>query len=127
MSNEIVILNKGLNMNTFVMALSLAVALLVLAVASVKGLDLRKGSSWLYGAISFLCGFAGGLSLSVNLVESLKAGALFAFLTLFTGATMRRHKQRYEGMAGPLLLKYGKEDDPSLFAKLVRRLLRKYQ
>ena len=127
MPNEIVILNKGLNMNTFVMALSLAGFLLVVTVASVKGLDLRKGSSWLYGAISFLCGFAGGLSLSVNLVESLKAGALFAFLTLFTGATMRRHKQRYEGMAGPLLLKYGKEDDPSLFAKLVRRLLRKYK
>jgi hypothetical protein len=114
-------------MNTFVMALSLAVALLVLAVASVKGLDLRKGSSWLYSAISFLCGFAGGLSLNANLVESLKGGALFAFLTLFTGGAMRRHKQRYEGMGGPLLLKYGKEDDPSLFAKLVRRLLGKYK
>ena len=127
MPNEIVILSRGLNMKTFVMAVSLAGFLLVGTVAALKGLDLRKGSSWLYGAISFLCGFAGGLSLSVNLVESLKAGVLFAFLTLFTGATMRRHKQRYEGMAGPLLLKYGKEDDPSLFAKLVRRLLGKYK
>ena len=91
------ILNKGLNMNTFVMAVSLAGFLLVVTVASVKGLDLRKGSSWLYGAISFLCGFAGGLSLNTNLVVSLQTGAILAFMTLFTGATMRRHKQRYEG------------------------------
>ena len=115
-------------MNTFVMALSLAVAFLVLAVASVKGFDLRKGSTWLYSAISFLCGFAVGLSLNGNLVESLKGGALFAFLTLVTGASMRSHKQRYnEDKARSLLLKYGKEDDPSLFAKLVRRLLGKYK
>jgi|SRR5688572_18382301 len=127
MPDEIMILNRGSNMNTFVMALSLAGFILVVTVASVKGLDLRKGSSWLYGAISFLCGFAGGLSLNTNLVVSLQTGAIFAFLTLFGGAAMRRHKQRYEGMGGPLLLKYGKEDDPSLFAKLVRRLLGKYK
>lgn len=127
MPNEIVILNRGLNMKTFVMAVSLAGFLLVGAVASLKGLDLRRGSSWLYGAISFLCGLALSLSLSVNLVESLQTGAILAFLTLFTGATMRRHKQRYEGTARSLLLKYGKGDDPSLFAKLVRRLLGKYK
>jgi len=113
-------------MKTFVMAVSLAGFLLVGAVASVKGLDLRRGSSWLYGAISFLCGVALGLSLSVNLVESLQSGALLAFLTLFTGATMRWHKQRYnEDKARSLLLQYGKGE--SLFAKLVRKLLGKYK
>lgn len=114
-------------MKIFVIVVSLVVLLAMGYVASFKGLDLRKASSWLYGAISFLCGLAGGFSLTGSLIESIKVGAIFAFLTLFTGATMRRHNQRYRGVASSLILKYGKEDDPSLFAKLVRKLLGKYK
>ena len=85
-------------MKTIVIALSLITFFVLGFVASFKGLNLRRLSSWLYGAISFLCGLAMGFSLSGNLIESLKVGALFAFLIVVGGATMRWHKQRYEGM-----------------------------
>jgi hypothetical protein len=116
-----------INMQTLVIVVSLIILLVVGSIVSLKGLDLRKWQSWLYGAISFFCGFALGLSLSGNWIESLKGGAIFAFVTLFTGAVMRRHKKRYEGIAGSLLLIYGRENDSSFFAKLVRRLLNKYK
>lgn len=115
-------------MKTVGMVVSLSVFFVIGCIVSFQGLDLRKWSSWLYGIISFLCGLALGFSLSANLVESLKGGALFAILTLAGGAAMRRHKQKYsEDMARSLLIKYGKEEDPSLFARLVRKLLNKYK
>ena len=114
-------------MKSAVIILSLVTLLGIGTIASFKGLDLRRWSSWVYGAVSFVCGLLAGLSLSSNLLESTKMGVLFVFMTLLTGAAMRWHKQRYEGMAKSLFLRYGKEDDPSLFAKLVRRLLGKYQ
>jgi len=120
--------NGEMNVKTIGVAVSLIVFFLIGSIASFQGLDLRKPSSWLYGAISFLCGLALGLSLSANLIESLKGGTLFAVLTLTAGAAMLRHKQKYNvDTARSLLLKYGKEDDPSLFAKLVRALLGKYK
>ncbi len=114
-------------MKTVVIAVSLVGFFVIGVVASFQGLDLRKRSSWLYGAISFLCGLALGFVLSGNLIESLKGGAIFAFMTLVGGATMRWHKQRYEGKARSLLLQYGQGDHPSLFAKLVKKLLDKYK
>ena len=114
-------------MKTVVIAIGLLAFLVAEAVASFKGLDLRRRSSWLYGVISFLGGIALIMGLNGNLIDGLKVGGLLAFMTLLGGAMRRRHKQKYEGMARPLLLKYGKEDDPSLFAKLVRILLGKYK
>jgi hypothetical protein len=114
-------------MKTFLITISLLLFFLAGSIASWKGLDLRRGSSWLYGVISFLCGLLLGFGLSVNLFEGLIAGAIFAFLTLLSGAIMRRHKLKYKGMASSLLLQYGKEGDLSFFAKLVRRLLGKYK
>lgn len=115
-------------MKTVVIVASLVALLAMGYVASFRGLDLRRRSSWVYGLISFLCGIALIIGLNGNLIDGLKAGAIFAFVTLFTGATMRRHKQKYDqDTARSLLLKYGKEDDSSLFAKLVRILLGKYK
>jgi hypothetical protein len=114
-------------MKTVVIVSSLVPLFVIFFVVSFRGLDLRRWSSWLYGAISFFCGVAVGLSLDANLVESIKAGGLLALMTLLGGATMRWHKLRYDGLAQTLFLQYGKEDDPSLFAKLVRMLLGKYQ
>jgi hypothetical protein len=123
----IVFINGEMNMKTVVIVVSFLVFMVTGAIATYKGLDVKRGSSWLYGAIGFLCGVVMIFSMSGNLIDSLKAGVIFAFLILFTGATMRHHKQRYTGMAKSLLLQYGKEDDPTLFAKLVRRLLGKYK
>ena len=114
-------------MKTVAIAVSLLVFFVIGYIASFQGLDLRRRSSWLYGAISFLCGFTGVLLLSGNLIEGLKGGAIFAFLTLFGGATMLRHKQKYQGMARSLLLQYGNDDHPSLFGRLVKKLLGKYK
>jgi hypothetical protein len=114
-------------MKTVVIAIGLLTFLVMEAVASIKGLDLRRWSSWLYGVISLFSGLVLGISLGGNLIESLKLGGILAFLTLIGGVARRWHKQRYEGMASSLLLKYGKEDDSSLFAKLIRRLLSKYK
>jgi len=113
-------------MKTVVIAFSFVI-FLVIDYMAMQGFDLRKWKSWLYGAVSFVCGLMMSMRLDGNWAESLKVGALFAFLILFGGAMARRHKQRYEGMAKSLFSQYGKEDDPSLFAKLVRRLLGKYQ
>jgi hypothetical protein len=84
-------------MKTVGIFVSLLVFLVLAFVASFKGFDLRKWSSWFYGALAFLCGIALGFSLTNNWGESLKGGVLFMFVTLLTGAVMRRHKQRYGG------------------------------
>ena len=115
-------------MKTVVIVVSLVASFVMQSVAFFQGLDLRKRSSWLYGAFSFLCGLALIIALNGNLIDGLKGGALFAFLILFGGATMRRHKQKYnEDYARSLLLQYGQKDPPSLFTKLVRKLLGKYK
>ena len=114
-------------MKTVVIIVSWVTVLAVGFVASFKGLDLRRKTSWLYGVISFLGGFALIMGQNGNVNNALVAGCIFAFLTLFAGAMRRVHKQKYEGMAKPLLLNYGKDDDPSFFAKLVRSLLSKYK
>ena len=114
-------------MKTAVLVVSLVLLLATVVIASFKGLDLKKGSSWLFGVTSFLSGVALIIGLNGNLSDGLLAGGVFAFMTLIGGATMRWHKQRYERMASSLLAEYGKEDDPSFFAKLVRKLLGKYK
>jgi len=111
-------------METIVVAASLVAFSIIGFIASFQGLDLRKWSSWLYGALAFVFGFAMGSAIS-NGIEGLKTGFLFAFLTLFTGATMRWHKQRFQGRARSLVLRYDKAGESSLLAKLVRKLLGK--
>ena len=113
-------------MKTIVIVVSLVALVTMGYVASFKGLDLRRRSSWLYGVISFVCGLVLIMGLNGNLIDGLKAGGIFALVTLISGATMRWHKQRYnDDKARSLLLQYGKGE--SLFAKLVRILLGKYK
>ena len=114
-------------MKTVVIVVSLAVLLAVLYVASIMGLDLKRRSSWLYGVISFLSGVVLIMGLDGNLIDGLIAGVIFAFLTLLSGASRHQHKQEFEGKIRSLLIEYIKDDDPSLFAKLVRKLFGKYK
>ncbi len=109
-----------------VIVVSFVALIWMVIVVSFHGLDLRKRSSWLYGAVSFLSGLALGIALTSNLIESLKMGTIFAFGVMFTGAIMLRHKQRYVGMAKSLAQKY-EQEAPSLFAKLVKILFDKYK
>jgi hypothetical protein len=115
-------------MQTVVIIVNLVVLIWIMFVVSFQGLDLRKRSSWLYGAIGFLCGVALSIDISSNLIENLIMGAMVAFMILFIGVTMRRHKQKYGRVTvKSLVRKYGKDDSPSLFAKLVKRLFDKYK
>jgi hypothetical protein len=116
-------------MQTVVIIISLAVFIWVGFVVSFQGLDLRKRSDWLYVVFGFLSGLALGTAISGDLIGSLNIGTIFAIMTLFTGATMRRHKQKYGRWTATksLVRKYEKEDDPSLFAKLVRKIFGKYK
>lgn len=61
---------------------------------SIKGLDLRNRTSWLYGALAFLCGLIFGL-LIYSLIVGLKIGALCAFSVLVGGAARRWQNQRF--------------------------------
>jgi hypothetical protein len=112
-----------------VIAISSVALFWALSIASFQGLDLRKRSSWLYVAVGFLCGIALSTDISNNFIESLTIGAMFALMVLFAGVTMRRHKQKYGRWTATkaLVRKYEKEDDPSLFAKLVRKIFGKYK
>lgn len=123
----ILILNLGLSVKTVVMAVSSIAFIWIVFGISSQGLDLRKRSSWLYGATGFLCGLALSTAISGDLIGSLKFGAIFGFMILFTGVTMRGEKQKSKRMARSLVQEYGKEDPPSLFAKLVKKLLDKYK
>jgi hypothetical protein len=115
-------------MQTVVLVISFVVFIWIVFVVSFRGLDLRKRSDWLYGVVGFLCGLAVGIAINGNLIEGLNMGFIFAFMILLAGVTMRRHKQKYGGVAAKSLVRnYGKEDDPSIFAKLVRKLLGKYK
>ena len=114
-------------MKTVLIVVSLAVLLAVLNVASLKGLDLKRRSSWLYGVIGFLSGVVLIMGLDGNLIDGLIAGVICAFLTLLGGATTRRHKQEFEGKFRSLVIEHGKDDDPSLLAKLVKKLFGKYK
>lgn len=114
-------------MKTVVITISLIALLIVQSVVFFQGLDLRKLSSWLYGMFSFLCGVALIIAIDGMLVDGLIAGVIFAFLTLFGGTTMRRHKMRYQSMVQPLLSNYGQEDNPSLLARIVNKLLSRYK
>ena len=114
-------------MKTVGVAIGLIIFSVMAFFISFKGLDLKRWSSWLYSVICFFSGFLLGYSLTDNTIEGLKVGCIFAIVMLIGGAAMRRHKQKYGDMVRPLVLKYGKEDDRSLFAKLVRRILSKYK
>ena len=91
----LIILNLGLSIKTIVIAVSLVVFIWIVLIASFQGLDLRKRASWLYGAYGFLCGLALGTAISGDFFASLNIGAIFAFMILFAGATMRWHNQKY--------------------------------
>jgi len=114
-------------MTTIVIVIGIALFIWIGFVVTYQGLNLRKLSNWFYGVISFACGLLIGLVISNNLIESLKVGIIFAFLTLFTGVTMRQNKQKTEDMFKSLWIEYGNEKNVSFFAQIVRKLLGKYK
>ena len=114
-------------MEIFALGAILIVTALVIYV-NIQGLDLKKPLNWLYGVLGFFGCFTMVLFLRGDLIEAMEIGAIFAFSILISGAIRRRNKQKYNGsMAGSLLQQYGKEDHPSLFARLVNKFLGKYK
>lgn len=114
-------------MQIALIAIGYTVLIWVMVVVSFRGLDLKNRKSWRYGVYGFFSGLAIGAGISGNVAISLGTGGIFAFMLLFIGATMRRHKQKYGSMAKFLVQKYEKEETPSLLAKLVKKLLGRYK
>jgi hypothetical protein len=116
-------------MQTAVIIIGFVVLIWIEFAVPFQGLDLRKRSDWLYGILAFLSGLVLGTAINGNLIDGLGTGTIFAFLTLFTGVMSRRHKQKYGRWTATksLVRKYEKEDNPSLFAKLVKKLFDKYK
>jgi hypothetical protein len=91
-------------MTTIILA-NFFVFLIVCFIATLKGLDFGKRSSWLYGLYGFISGFligflrsdgSGGYHVITNLPGSFQIGALFAFVVFFGGATSRWHRSMGE-------------------------------
>ena len=62
---------------------------IVFGLVVASGFDLKKWYSWLFGVYGFLTFFLVGIVGTGNINEAIKAGALFAFFTMFGGAVMR--------------------------------------
>jgi hypothetical protein len=62
------------------------------------GFDLKKWHSWLFGVYGFLTFFLVGLVGTGSINEAIKAGVLFAFITMFGGAVMRWNQERAKSL-----------------------------
>lgn len=74
------------------------VFIVICFIATLKGLDLKKRSSWWYGLYGFISGFligflrsddSGGYHIVTNLTASFQAGVVFAVVVLVGSATTR--------------------------------------
>ncbi len=85
---------------------NLFVFMVVCFITTVKGLDLKKRSSWLYGLYGFISGFSVGFlapnDAVTNLSENIQGGILFACIVLIGGATTRKYRmlgEQHEALA----------------------------
>lgn len=112
-----------LNVKTIVIFSSLVIFVWIIFFVQSEYLDLKKREGWLYGAISFLCGFVPAIALNGGVINGLIMGSIFSFLILFKGANERRHKLETEKMTKELLSQYENEELPPLFSKILKKLL----
>lgn len=104
-----------------------------------NGLELGKKSSWMYGLIGFICGFAlvrtapSYLDDLIILKYDLLIGGLFALITMFSGVVMRYHEMRFDPRSvkikdnrfKALYLRYKREENPNFFTRLAEKILEK--
>jgi len=64
-----------------------------------KGLDLRKGSSWLYGLFAILIGLLLGF-LRDDINSGFKIGIFIGLTVIFSGAVVRWQKQLFTNLGG---------------------------
>jgi hypothetical protein len=81
--------------------------LIVSGIGVLKGLDIKKRSSWLLALYGFLSGFLASflrqddyenLKFIVDWKLGLQLGILFAFAVMYVGVTNRWHRQRFRKM-----------------------------
>ncbi|HNB93237.1 MAG TPA: hypothetical protein PKV31_10015 [Saprospiraceae bacterium] len=93
---------------------------LIIFFVSSNSLDLRKKSGWLYGMVSFLCGFALVYGLNGKVIDSAIVGIGFVFFILFNAMNERRHKREYERDTKTLIKEYG--ENKTFFGRLVKKI-----
>ncbi len=59
------------------------------------GVDLKKRTSWLWGAYGLISGFLVGL-LWADLVQAILIGIIFTFVIMYGGAITHWHRQRFK-------------------------------
>ena len=127
-----------MNIEIFVIIISFVILLWVILYVTSNGLDLKKRSSWLYGLISFFCGFVSSLAITIYLGEgiilrhvitSLVVGAIFAFVTMFQGGVMRFHQRNAtirDGRIKNIFLRLKKKKEANFFERLAQKILEKF-
>ena len=75
--------------------IAVCVVVVMTCYCMIVGLDLRKFISWLYGAISFICGVVFGLLVNSTLMQSLKLGAMFGIFLLVAGTMTRPYLEKF--------------------------------
>ena len=94
---------------------------LIIFLASSQSLDLRKKSGWLYGIVSFLCGFVLVYGLNGKVIDAVLVGFGFAFFVFFNAMNERRHRREYERDTKSLKKEYG--ESKTFFGRLAKRIL----
>lgn len=87
------------------------------------GLDPKKWYSWLIAIYGFVIGFLMGL-VWVDISTAITAGMLFAFLTLASGATVYRTRQKAKQAIDSLLQNPEQEERFPLMTRYLRFLKR---
>lgn len=126
-------------MEIFIMITSFAIFLWIGSYTTVYGLDLSKRSSWLFGAIGFLCGFAIGFAIKLALKEpggisnylntGLAMGGIFAITIMLNGAVMRYHQRGdkiRDDKIKTLYLQLKKRKELNFFERLAQKILEKF-
>ena len=111
----------------FITLCIIAIVIVILGYVSFQGLDLRKPANWLFGVFGLFCGYILSLHIGINHIDGILYGALTAFMILFQGGTQHLHQQKGRTLARSLLSKYRENDSSSMFAKVVRNILRKFE
>jgi hydrogenase/urease accessory protein HupE len=103
------------------------IVIVLLGYVSFQGLDLRKPANWLFGIFGFFGGYISGLRIGINHNDAILLGTMIATLILVQGGTRHWHKLKYRTLARSMLSSNRESGNSSMFAKLVRKLLRKFK
>lgn len=85
------------------------------------GIDLKKGSGWLFGLFGFLCGFFFGF-MRAGIILGLQIGAIFALAIMFGGVMVGSHRHHYKDAAATWLSRNEKKPKMSWLISIIKKM-----